>query len=108
MAEGEFDLNDKTRLRLLLLIPGTGSVFGPLQARYRAWLGPLADARQNQQWANQVMDRMLFSGEGLERPRRYTGPQYRGEYSAAALARTMRKFLDFLRSNEDLRRRLFR
>ena len=108
MAEGEFDLNDKTRLRLLLLIPGTGSVFGPLQARYRAWLGDLADARQNQMWANRVMDKMLFSGEGLERPRMYTAPQYRGEYSAAALARTMRKFLDFLRSNEDLRRRLFR
>ena len=107
-ADGSFDIHDKTRLRLLLLIPGTGAVFGPLQARYRAWLGPLADAHQNQQWANQVMDRMLFSGEGLERPRMYTAPQYRGEYTVAALARTMRKFIDFLRSNPDLRRRLFR
>ena len=108
MAEGEFDLNDKTRLRLLLLIPGTGSVFVPLQARYRSWLGPLATAHQNRQWVDQVMDKMLMSGEGLERPRMYTAPQYRGEYNVAALARTMRKFIDFLRSNPDLRRRLFR
>ena len=107
-ADGSFDIQDKTRLRFLLLIPGTGSIFVPLQARYRSWLGPLATAHQNQQWANQVMDRMLFSGEGLERPRMYTAPQYRGEYTVAALARTMRKFVDFLQSNPDLRRRLFR
>ena len=99
---------DKTRLRLLLLLRGTGSVSGPLQARYRAWLGDLADG-WGLFWLIQIRMKMGDKGLGLLYPPRTSEavPQYTGPYNTEAMIRTLRKFVEFLQANKALRRRLF-
>ena len=102
------DPYDKTRMRLMLLIPGTGSTFVPLQARYRAWLGDLADG-WGLFWLIQIRMKMGDKGLGLLDPPRTSEdvPQYTGPYNTEAMIRTLRKFVEFLQANRALRRRLF-
>ena len=63
------DPYDKTRIRLMLLIPGTGSTFVPLQERYRAWLGDLAGG-WGLFWLIQIRTKMSDKGLNLLRPPR--------------------------------------
>ena len=102
------DPYDKTRMRLMLLIPGTGSTFVPLQARYRAWLGDLADG-WGLFWLINIRYKMGEKGLGLLYPPRTSEdvPQYTGPYNTEAMIKTLRKFVEFLQANKALRRRLF-
>ena len=102
------DPYDKTRMRLMLLIPGTGSTFVPLQARYRAWLGDLADG-WGLFWLIQIRYKMGDKGLGLLDPPRTSEdvPQYTGPYNTEAMIKTLRKFVEFLQANKALQRRLF-
>ena len=103
-----FDAYDKTRIRLMLLIPGTGSTFVPLQERYRAWLGDLAGG-WGLFWLLQIRTKMGDKGLNLLRPPRTSEdvPQYTGPYNTEAMIKTLRKFVQFLQANRALRRRLF-
>ena len=102
------DPYDKTRMRLMLLIPGTGSTFVPLQARYRAWLGDLADG-WGLFWLIQIRRKMGDKGRGLLDPPRTSEdvPQYTGPYNTEAMIKTLRKFVEFLQANRAIQRRLF-
>ena len=103
-----FDAYDKTRIRLMLLIPGTGSTFVPLQERYRAWLGALAGG-WGLFWLLQIRTKMGDRGQNLLFPIRTSEevPPYTGAYNPEAMIKTLRKFVQFLQANRALRHRLF-
>ena len=94
----------------MLLLPGTGRNFVPLQERYRTWLGDEADG-WGLAWLRRVRDRMGDRGHGLDSPlppvEVWTRAPWEGEYSNLNMVRTLRKFIQFLEANRDIRRRLF-
>ena len=80
----------------------------PLQERYRTWLRELAGG-WGLAWARRVRDTMGVRGLGLESPRYelWARAPWEGEYSSLNMVRTLRKFIEFLEANRDIRRRLF-
>ena len=79
IANGRWTANDKTRLRILFLLPSSGPHIQELQGIYRSWLGRVGlDAGGwGLRWAHGILSLMDVDGSALPprgRPERWEGP----------------------------------